>query len=181
MRREATRRIGVIMHGATGRMGRKQHLVQSVLALKNQGGVALRDGTVVVPDPILVGRDARALERLAGAHGVEHFTTELDAALGDPRYEVFFDSATTLGRPALLRRAIAAGKHVYCEKPVALTLAEALDVFLAARRAGVKNGVVQDKLWLPGMRKLRMLVDAGFFGRILSVRGEFGYWVFEGD
>ena len=94
---------------------------------------------------------------------------------------MFFDAATTQMRPELLRRAIAAGKHVYCEKPTATTLEQALDIARTAERAGVKNGAVQDKLFLPGFMKLRMLRDAGFFGRMLSVRGEFGYWVFEGD
>jgi predicted dehydrogenase len=175
------RRIGVIMNGVTGRMGTNQHLVRSILEIRRQGGVALRDGTRLVPDPILVGRDAAKLERLAAAHRLERWTTDLGKALRSEADTVFFDAASTKLRPQLLRRAIAAGKHVYCEKPVATGLAEALGLVRAARKAGVKHGVVQDKLWLPGLRKLAMLRDGGFFGRILSVRGEFGYWVFEGD
>jgi len=143
--------------------------------------VALANGDRLLPDPMLVGRDAGKVEALARRAGVARWTTDLDAALADPNDAVFFDAATTQGRPAVLRKAIAAGKHVYCEKPVSVDLESALDLVRAARAAGVKNGVVQDKLWLPGVRKLALLRDAGFFGRLLSVRGEFGYWVFEGD
>jgi predicted dehydrogenase len=176
-----TKRIGVIMNGVTGRMGTNQHLVRSILEIRKEGGVALKNGTRVVPDPILVGRNANKLEALAAEHGVERWTTDLGKALKNPADTVFFDAASTQLRPKILKRAIAAGKHVYCEKPVATTLAEALDLYRAAKKAGVKHGVVQDKLWLPGLLKLKMLRDTGFFGRILSVRGEFGYWVFEGD
>lgn len=175
------RRIGIIMNGVTGRMGTNQHLVRSILAIRQQGGVALDDGTRLMPDPLLLGRNAGKLERLANAYGIERWSTDLGEALANPEDEVFFDAASTKLRPALLKRAIAAGKHVYCEKPVSTTLAEALDLCRAAKKAGVKHGVVQDKLWLPGLLKLKMLREAGFFGRILSVRGEFGYWVFEGD
>ncbi len=175
------RRIGIIMHGVTGRMGTNQHLVRSMLEIRRQGGVALRDGTRLMPDPILVGRNAAKLEQLAAAHGLERWTTDLGRALRSKDDTVFFDAASTQLRPRLLKRAIAAGKHVYCEKPVATNLAAALELCRAARKAGVKHGVVQDKLWLPGLLKLGMLRDSGFFGRILSVRGEFGYWVFEGD
>jgi predicted dehydrogenase len=175
------KRIGIIMNGVTGRMGTNQHLVRSILAIRREGGVALRDGTRLVPDPILVGRNAAKLERLAAAHGLARWTTDLGKALRSAGDTVFFDAASTKLRPQLIKRAIAAGKHVYCEKPVATGLAAALELVRAARRAGVKHGVVQDKLWLPGLRKLAMLRDGGFFGRILSVRGEFGYWVFEGD
>ncbi len=175
------KRIGIIMHGVTGRMGTNQHLVRSILEIRKQGGVALADGTRLMPDPILVGRNATKVEALARMHGVQRWTTDLDQALADSRDEIFFDAASTQLRPILLERAIAAGKHVYCEKPVATTLSQALELYHAARRAGVKHGVVQDKLWVPGIRKLKRLADSGFFGRILSVRGEFGYWVFEGD
>ncbi|MCZ7566958.1 MAG: Gfo/Idh/MocA family oxidoreductase [Burkholderiales bacterium] len=177
----ADRRLGIIMNGVTGRMGMNQHLVRSILAIRAQGGVALADGSRVVPDPVLVGRNADKVRRLAEAHGGLRWTSDLDAALAAKDDAVFFDAASTQLRPGLLARAIAAGKHVYCEKPTATSLAEALEAYRAAKRAGVKHGVVQDKLWLPGLMKLKMLVDAGFFGRILSVRGEFGYWVFEGD
>ena len=176
-----TLRLGVIMNGVTGRMGTNQHLVRSICAIRAQGGVALADGRRVMPDPILVGRDARKVEALARAHGVARWTTDLGAALADKDDTVYFDSASTGLRPGLIRRAIAAGKHIYTEKPVAPTVVEALDLYRAAQAAGVKHGVVQDKLFLPGLLKLKMLVDSGFFGRILSVRGEFGYWVFEGD
>jgi len=175
------KRIGVIMHGVTGRMGMNQHLIRSILEIRRQGGVALKDGTRVMPDPLLVGRNAAKVEELARRHGVERWTTDLDSALSAKGDQVFFDAASTQLRPKLLKRAIAAGKHVYCEKPVATTLAEARDLYAAAKKARVKHGVVQDKLWLPGLLKLQKLKEQGFFGRILSVRGEFGYWVFEGD
>jgi len=175
------RRIGIIMNGVTGRMGMNQHLTRSIMAIRAQGGVALADGTRVMPDPVLVGRNADKVRRLAEENGGLRWTTDLDAALAAKDDSVFFDAASTQLRPGLLRRAIAAGKHVYCEKPTATSLAEALDAYRAAKRAGVRHGVVQDKLWLPGLLKLKMLIDSGFFGRIFSVRGEFGYWVFEGD
>ena len=174
------KRIGIIMHGVTGRMGMNQHLIRSILEIRKQGGVALRDGTRVMPDPLLVGRNAAKVEELARQHGVERWTTDLGKALLS-NDEIFFDAASTRLRPKLLKRAIAAGKHVYCEKPVSTTLAEAKNLYAAAKKARIKHGVVQDKLWLPGLLKLKKLRDAGFFGRILSVRGEFGYWVFEGD
>ena len=176
----AEQRLGIIMHGVTGRMGANQHLARSIAAIRAQGGVALKDGTRVMPDPILVGRRLDALQALAKAHGVERVSTDLDQALANKADTVFFDAASTQLRPTLLKRAIAAGKHVYCEKPTATNLAEALEIYRAAKSAGVKQGVVQDKLWLPGLLKLKMLIDSGFFGRLLSVRGEFGYWVFEG-
>jgi len=177
----AEKRLGIIMHGVTGRMGTNQHLARSVAAIRAQGGVTLKDGTRIIPDPILVGRRPDALRALAKAHGIERISTDLDQALANKDDTLFFDAASTQLRPTLLRKAIAAGKHVYCEKPTATNLAEALDLYRAAKAAGVKHGVVQDKLWLPGLLKLKMLIDSGFFGRLLSVRGEFGYWVFEGD
>jgi predicted dehydrogenase len=177
----AEKRLGIIMHGVTGRMGANQHLARSIAAIREQGGVRLADGTRVMPDPILVGRRPDALRALAQAHRLERTTTDLDAVLADRSYTVFFDAASTQLRPTILKKAIAAGKHVYCEKPTATGLGEAMDLYRAAGSAGVKHGVVQDKLWLPGLLKLKMLIDSGFFGRILSVRGEFGYWVFEGD
>ncbi|HET9662745.1 MAG TPA: Gfo/Idh/MocA family oxidoreductase, partial [Burkholderiales bacterium] len=148
------KRIGIIMHGVTGRMGTNQHLVRSILAIRDQGGVALRNGTRLLPDPILIGRNARKLEELAKAHGVARWTTDLEAALGDKSDIVFFDAASTELRPKILKQAIAAGKHIYCEKPVATTLAAALSLYRAATKARVKHGVVQDKLWLPGLLKL---------------------------
>ncbi len=177
----AQHRIGLIMNGVTGRMGMNQHLIRSIVEIRKQGGVALGNGDRLLPDPILVGRNAEKVRALAAQYGIERCTTDLDAALRNPDDTVFFDAATTQARPALLKRAIAAGKHVYCEKPVATNLAEAMDLYRTAKAAGIKHGVVQDKLWLPGLRKLQLLNQAGFFGRMLSVRGEFGYWVFEGD
>src|SRR5271156_7037598 len=175
------KRIGIIMNGVTGRMGLNQHLVRSVLAIRKQGGLALADGTRLIPDPILVGRNATKLEQIAEEHGVERWTTDLQAALADPGDSIYFDAQLTTLRALSVEAAINAGKHVYCEKPLAVDSAGALKLAAQAESAGVKHGVVQDKLFLPGMRKLKRLVDSGFFGRILSVRGEFGYWVFEGD
>jgi len=176
-----TRPIGVIMNGVTGRMGTNQHLLRSIVAIREQGGVRLPDGSAIVPEPLLVGRNPAKLEALAARAGHPPWTTDLDQALGDGRFTVYFDAQTTDRRAEAVRRAIAAGKHVYCEKPSGATLAEALELYRLARGAGVRHGVVQDKLWLPGIVSLRGLVAGGFFGRLLSVRGEFGYWVFEGD
>jgi len=174
-------RIGIIMHGVTGRMGMNQHLIRSILAIQAEGGVALSDGTRLMPDPIIVGRNADKVEALARKHGVERFTTDLDAALANPDDTIFFDAASTQMRPGLLRKAIDAGKHVYSEKPVSEGLDEAVAIARHAREKGVKNGIVHDKLDLPGLLKLKRLRELGFFGKILSVKGEFGYWVFTGD
>ena len=177
----ATRRLGIVMNGVTGRMGLNQHLVRSIVAIRQQGGVTLPNGDKVMPDPILVGRNAEKIAALAKQYGIERYTTDLDKAVNDKNDEVFFDAATTQMRADLLMQAIAAGKHVYCEKPIADTMEKAMAAAKAAKAKGIKNGVVQDKLFLPGLRKIKLLNDAGFFGKILSVRGEFGYWVFEGD
>jgi predicted dehydrogenase len=177
----AVRRLGIIMHGVTGRMGTNQHLIRSIAAIRAEGGVLLSNGERVMPDPMLVGRNEAKLKSLARAHGIERNSSDLEACLADGNDSVFFDAATTEMRPAVLASAIAAGKHVYCEKPVATNLEAALRLVRQAKAAGCKHGVVQDKLFLPGLRKLKLLLDAGFFGRLLSVRGEFGYWVFEGD
>jgi predicted dehydrogenase len=174
-------RIGIIMHGVTGRMGLNQHLIRSVLAIRQQGGVLLSDGRRVMPDPIIVGRNAAKIEALAKRLGVERWTADIDAALADQGDAIFFDAASTQLRPGLLRKAIDAGKHVYSEKPVSEGLADAVEIARYAKAKGVKNGIVHDKLDLPGLRKLKRLRDSGFFGRILSVKGDFGYWVFEGD
>src|SRR5713226_8227084 len=175
------KRLGVIMNGVTGRMGTNQHLVRSILAIRAQGGTSLADGTRIVPDPILVGRNAEKLALLAKQHGIARFTTDLDRALADPKDALYFDAATTNLRKPNLEKAIAAGKHVYCEKPTAERLEDALALYRLARAAGIKHGVVQDKLFLPGLVKLKRLIEGGFFGHILSVKGDFGYWVFEGD
>jgi predicted dehydrogenase len=174
-------KIGIIMNGVTGRMGTNQHLLRSVKAIIDQGGIRTGDGDVILPDPILVGRSETKLKELAARAGVKRFTTHLDAALADPANQVYFDATLTGQRPVGVRQAIAAKKHLYCEKPTAVTSAEALALYREATAAGLKNGVVQDKLWLPGLVKLKYLIDTGFFGRILSVRGEFGYWVFTGE
>jgi predicted dehydrogenase len=180
-RQVTTHRVGILMNGVTGRMGTNQHLVRSVLAIREQGGVRLDDAEVILPEPVLVGRNAAKLAEMAEKYGVAKWTTDLDAALRDPSCTVYFDALTTVLRPANVKKAIAAGKHIYCEKPTALTTADAYELYALAKKAGVRHGVVQDKLWLPGLMKLKGLVDTGFFGRLLSVRGEFGYWVFEGD
>jgi predicted dehydrogenase len=177
----AEQRIGIVMHGVTGRMGLNQHLIRSILAIRAQGGVALSNGDRAMPDPILVGRNADKIERLAKAHGVERWTTDLDAALANPDDTIFFDAASTQLRPGLVKKAIAAGKVIYCEKPISETLDEAMEVVRLVKASGLPNGIVHDKLSLPGLIKLKMLRDSGFFGRILSVKGDFGYWVFEGD
>ena len=177
----AQRRIGIIMHGVTGRMGMNQHLIRSIAAIRAQGGVALKNGNKVMPDPILIGRNAEKIAALAKAHNIERWGTDLDKALANQDDTLFFDAATTQMRPTLLAKAINAGKDIYCEKPVATNLKEAMSIYKLAEEKGIKHGVVQDKLFLPGLTKLKMLIDSGFFGRILSVRGEFGYWVFEGD
>ncbi|WP_328633391.1 Gfo/Idh/MocA family protein [Streptomyces sp. NBC_00356] len=175
--------VRIAMNGVTGRMGYRQHLVRSILALREQGGLDLGDGTVLWPEPVLVGRREHALKAIAEEHGLDpaNISTDVDAVLADDSIDIFFDAAMTSGREEILKKAIAAGKHVYTEKPTATGLEGAIELARLAREAGVKSGVVQDKLFLPGLLKLKRLIDGGFFGRILSVRGEFGYWVFEGD
>ncbi len=176
-----TKRLGIIMHGVTGRMGTNQHLVRSVLAIMKEGGVVLKDGTRIMPDPILVGRNGKKIEELAKKYGVKRWTTDLNKALVNKDDAIFFDSGTTQMRPDLLTRAIKAGKHIYCEKPIATDLKAAMKVCALAKKSGLKNGVVQDKLFLPGLLKLKDLRDQGFYGRMLNVQVDFGYWVFAGD
>jgi len=173
--------IGIIMNGVTGRMGSTQHLMRSILAIIRQGGVRINDREVILPDPILIGRNATRLEQLADSAGIARWTTDLDKALADSHNQIYFDAQMTNLRVASIREAIKAGKHIYCEKPTALTTDEAYELYLLAEQKSIKHGVVQDKLWLPGLQKLRLLKETGFFGRLLSIRGEFGYWVFEGD
>ncbi|MEU5159594.1 Gfo/Idh/MocA family oxidoreductase [Streptomyces sp. NPDC020875] len=173
--------VRIALNGVTGRMGYRQHLVRSLLALRDQGGLDLGDGRTLRPEPVLVGRREPALRAIAERHGLRHWDTDLDSVLSDGTVDVYFDAQITAARPDALIRAIAAGKHVYTEKPTATGLADALEVARLARSAGIRHGVVQDKLFLPGLLKLRRLIDGGFFGEILSVRAEFGYWVFEGD
>jgi predicted dehydrogenase len=177
----ATQRLGLIMHGITGRMGYNQHLVRSICAIRDQGGVVLPNGDKVMPDPILIGRNAEKVEELAKRHGIARWGADLDKALANRDDTLFFDAGSTQMRAELLTRAIDAGKHVYCEKPISETLDVAAKLARHADTRGIRHGVVQDKLYLPGLQKIRMLRDSGFFGRIFAVRGEFGYWVFEGD
>ena len=176
----AVRRLGVIMNGVTGRMGKNQHLLRSIMAIRKEGGVPLSDGSLVQPDPLLVGRNPDKLEALAREVGLQGWTTDLESALANTDYPVYFDAQVTSLRAEAVRAALEAGKHVYCEKPLAEDLDTALDLARMAAKLEVKSGVVQDKLFLPGLVKLRELIDTGFFGRILSVKGDFGYWVFEG-
>ncbi len=175
------RTLGVVMNGVTGRMGTRRHLLRSVLAINEQGGVTLSGGERVLLRPVLVGRDAAKLRDLAERHGIADWTTSREEAINDPGTDVYFDAQVTSARVEAVTEAIESGRHVYVEKPTAENHADAARLARRAKAAGVKNGVVQDKLFLPGLLKLRRLIDGGFFGRILSVRGEFGYWVFEGD
>jgi predicted dehydrogenase len=173
--------IGIIMNGVTGRMGTNQHLLRSIAAIIQQGGVKIGADEIIMPDPILVGRNTNKLQKLCEMSGVKKMTTDLDSVLNDPHYSIYFDAQTTGRRANAVKAAIQAGKHIYCEKPVAVSTASALELYDLCTKAGLKNGVVQDKLWLPGIQKIKRLIQQGFFGQILSIRGEFGYWVFEGD
>ena len=173
-------KIGIIMNGVTGRMGTNQHLVRSIAAIIKQGGVKISEEETIMPDPILVGRNGGKLEKLCELTGVKRMTTNLDEALADKNNIIYFDAQVTGRRADAVKQAVKAGKHIYCEKPVATDTKTAMELYQLCNDAGLKNGVVQDKLWLPGILKLKQLIQQGFFGKILSVRGEFGYWVFEG-
>jgi len=172
--------VGIIMNGVTGRMGTNQHYIRSILAIRKQGGVKINDNEVIWPEPVLVGRSEAKLAKLAAMDEDVRYTKDLDAELANPNNIIYFDAQTTGRRAEGVRKAVQAGKHVYCEKPTAVDAKTALELYEICTKAGIKNGVVQDKLWLPGMLKLKRLQEQGFFGKILSVRGEFGYWVFEG-
>lgn len=174
-------RVGIIMHGVTGRMGKNQHLIRSIVQIREQGGIPLANGDRLMPDPILIGRNAEKMATLAKEFDITRWGTDIDEALDNASDIIFFDAATTQARPILLKKAISKGKHVYSEKPVAMGLEDALDLYRFAQEKGVCHGVVQDKLWLPGLQKLKLLNESGFFGKVLSVRCEFGYWVFEGN
>ena len=174
-------KIGIIMNGVTGRMGTNQHLLRSIVAIIKQGGVATSIGETIIPDPVLVGRDENKLQKLCSISGVKKMSTDLDQVLADPYNTIYFDSQTTGMRVNAIKKAVKAGKHIYCEKPIDVDTEQAMELYELCKKTGVKNGVVQDKLWLPGVIKLKRLIQQGFFGKILSVRGEFGYWVFEGD
>ena len=173
--------IGIIMNGVTGRMGTNQHLLRSIAEIMKQGGVKIAPDEIIMPDPVLVGRDKSKLEKLCALSGVKKMTTNVDEALADKNNQVYFDAQVTGRRADAVKKAVQAGKHVYCEKPTAVDTKTALELYQLCKNAGVKHGVVQDKLWLPGIIKLKRLIQNDFFGKILSVRGEFGYWVFEGD
>ena len=173
--------LGIIMNGVTGRMGKNQHLIRSIKAIMDQGGIILPNQDVIMPDPVLVGRNPKKLQALAAETGITRWSTDLDACLSNPANSIYFDAVLTQHRATNIKKAINAGKHIYTEKPIAETTEDALELARLASVAGVKHGAVHDKLYLPGLQKLKRLVDGGFFGRILSVRGEFGYWVFEGD
>jgi len=168
------------MNGVTGRMGTHQHLMRSVVEIIKQGGVTFRKDEVIMPVPVLVGRNPSKLDKLRLMSGVESVTTNLDKVLADPVYSVYFDAQVTGRRAEAIKKAAEAGKHIYCEKPTATNTETAMELFHICEKAGVKHGVVQDKLWLPGLRKLKRLIEQDFFGKILSVQGSFGYWVFEG-
>ncbi|MEO8764701.1 MAG: Gfo/Idh/MocA family oxidoreductase [Ginsengibacter sp.] len=174
-------KIGIIMNGVTGRMGTNQHLLRSITEIIKQGGVKINSGETIMPDPILIGRDENKLKKLCTLSGVTKMSTNLDKALADAHNIIYFDAQTTGRRAESVRKAVKAGKHIYCEKPIAVDTNQAMDLYLLCKGSGVKHGVVQDKLWLPGIIKLKRLIQQDFFGKILSVRGEFGYWVFEGD
>ena len=176
----AVEKIGIIMNGVTGRMGTNQHLERSIVAIIAQGGIKVSNDLTLMPDPVLTGRNENKLKALAEKYGVEKYTTDLDSVLADPHYKIFFDSSGTQYRKGFVAKAVKAGKAVYCEKPTAITTAEALELAQWCEDAGLKNGVVQDKLWLPGLRKFQMLKEQGVIGDILSVKGDFGYWVFDG-
>jgi predicted dehydrogenase len=173
-------KIGIILNGVTGRMGTNQHLLRSLIPIREEGGIKLSEDEVILPEPVLVGRNPVKLKKLSERSGIPKWSTDVDEALADPQNKIYFDAQTTSRRVESVKKAIAAGKHIYCEKPSATTSQEAYELYRLARKAGVKHGVVQDKLWLPGFQKLKTLIDTGFFGRIFAVRGEFGYWVFEG-
>ncbi|MCC6682849.1 MAG: Gfo/Idh/MocA family oxidoreductase [Phycisphaeraceae bacterium] len=183
-----TRDIGIVMNGVTGRMGTNQHLLRSILAIIKQGGVHINPDLTLMPKPILTGRNSNKLASLAEGMAVREigqklpYTTDLPGAIAGKHgeCEIFFDASDTLRRVEFVQMAVEAGRHIYCEKPTATNTADALKLAKLVENAKLKNGVVQDKLWLPGFRKLAMLRELGFFEKILSVRGQFGYWVFTG-
>lgn len=175
-----THKIGIIMNGVTGRMGTNQHLIRSLAAIIAEGGLKATENDIILPDLVLVGRNEIKLKKLAERVQVENWTTNLEEALADKKYQIYFDAQTTGRRADAIKKAVAAGKHIYCEKPIATSTNIALELYRECEKAGVKHGVVQDKLWLPGMLKLKHLIENDFFGKVLSVRGDFGYWVFEG-
>lgn len=175
-----THKIGIIMNGVTGRMGTNQHLIRSLAAIIAEGGLKANENDIILPDLVLVGRNSNKLEKLAKRVQIDNWTTNLEEVLADKNYQIYFDAQTTGRRADAIKKAVAAEKHIYCEKPIATSTEIALELYRECEKAGVKHGVVQDKLWLPGMLKLKGLIEDDFFGNILSVKGDFGYWVFEG-
>ena len=180
-KKEKIRSLGIIMNGVTGRMGTNQHLMRSIVPIIKQGGIAINSDEFVVPDPILIGRNSEKLKQVAQKSGINKWSTDLDTVLQDNYYRIYFDAQRTGLREDIIKKAVLAGKHIYCEKPLAVDTKSAMDLYKICEEAGVKHGIVQDKLWLPGLIKLRKLIENGFFGRILSVKGNFGYWVFDGE
>jgi predicted dehydrogenase len=180
-KKEKLRSLGIIMNGVTGRMGTNQHLMRSIVPIIKQGGIAINSDEFVVPDPILIGRNSEKLKQIAQKSGINKWSTDLDTVLQDNYYRIYFDAQRTGLREDIIKKAVLAGKHIYCEKPLAVDTKSAMDLYKICEEAGVKHGIVQDKLWLPGLIKLRKLIENGFFGRILSVKGNFGYWVFDGE
>lgn len=172
--------LGIILHGVTGRMGKNQHLLRSILPIIQQGGVQLKNGEFVQIKPVLAGRNHEKLKALAEETGIQDFSTDLNSLLQDPNYSVFFDAASTQLRAGLVSQALAFNKHVYTEKPLTETWQTAQDLADQAQKLNLKNGVVQDKLFLPGLLKLKKLLDEGFFGTVLTCKIDFGYWVFDG-
>lgn len=177
----STRTLRIAMNGVTGRMGYRQHLLRSILPIRDAGGLLLDDGTRVQVEPILVGRNEAKLQELCTRHGIAEYTTDSASVIDDASIDIYFDAQVTSRRAEALSSAMKAGKHIFTEKPTAETLTQAIELARIGQNAGITAGVVHDKLYLPGLVKLKRLVDEGFFGRILSLRGEFGYWVFEGD
>jgi len=180
-KKEKIRSLGIIMNGVTGRMGTNQHLMRSIVPIIKQGGIAINSDEFVIPDPILIGRNSEKLRQVAQKSGINKWSTDLDTVLQDNYYRIYFDAQRTGLREDIIKKAVLAGKHIYCEKPLAVDTKSAMDLYKICEEAGVKHGIVQDKLWLPGLIKLRKLIENGFFGRILSVKGNFGYWVFDGE
>ena len=177
----ALRTIRIAIEGVTGRLGTNQHLIRSLLAIRQEGGLPLQNGDRLMPEPVLLGRNPDKLAALAEAHGGLAWSDDAPKTLADKTIDIYFDVAATGGRLARALRAVAAGKHIYLEKPVADSSAEAMQIVRAAKARGVKAAAVQDKVYLPGFHKLRKVRDSGFFGRILSARLESGWWVFDGE
>jgi predicted dehydrogenase len=170
---------GIIIHGATGRIASTQHLANALVPIIAEGGLAIGPDRLV-PRLLLVGRDAKRLAALAQTYGISESTTDLDAALASRDHSLFFDAAPTAQRFSTLQKAIAAGKHVYSEKPLAPTLAQAKALLREAQARALKHGVVEDKLGLPGLRRLAEVALSGELGRIAGFRLEFGWWIFDG-